>query len=432
LTAKFKDTLVENLGAEVSDFENVNFILQDGPCFPTNANVEFYRQANLDLVTITNTSAIDCAMALGLFQTTFVVVRELDFVMHPNPKAKQIAKVLFENFSNQMIFETIGYESNIKEIDESIKEFAKIGRSLDHSSFDHIEIDMPLCLDVERVHNIVDQIKDFFKLENPITLGVQAHHTTFNIISEYFDIKKVVKFTCNSETNQTLPELLYCTMKNMPEQELLVVKGIIVHQSILDPTARSIPTRILHKLGVNRFVIIGDIYSARDDMEIGDVLIPVDHLNASVLNSNTGANVDEWGLRFYDVSSCYDDELNAKFIEYAKKQEDLKVWHADIVYVCNAKSFAGEAEQRFCEGVGSINNTECLGVSFQGHSELMTVAHLNIDHKLKSFYIGIVFDKCVNKGEGYQIEKFNVGAYTVGIKKAMKVFEDLVKENDFS
>lgn len=366
-------------------------------------------------------------MTLGILQTTFVVVRDHDYVMTENPKAKQIAKIIFEDFSNKNISGHFGYEPNMTEINENAKEFAELNKALDYSSFDHIEIDMPLRLDVPRVHAVIDQIKEFFHIERPITLGVEAHHLNFNLISEYFDIKKVVKFTSTSETNQTLPEILLCTMKNLPEQEVLVVKGMLVHQSILDPTARSIPTRIIHKLGVNRFVVIGSVFSAREDMEVGDIFIPIDHMNMSVLNSNTGENVDEWGLRFYDVSSCYDKELNEKFIELAKTQEDLKVWHADMIYVCNAKSFAGEAEQRFCEGVGKINNADCTGVSFQGHSELMTVAHLNAEKDLKSFYIGVVFDKCIQKSEGYHTEKFNIKSYSTGLKKAMKVLEDLIK-----
>ena len=54
-------------------------MLQDGPCYPTNANIDMYKQTNQDLYTITNTSAIDIANTQGILQTIFVVVRNKDF-----------------------------------------------------------------------------------------------------------------------------------------------------------------------------------------------------------------------------------------------------------------------------------------------------------------------------------------------------------------
>lgn len=432
LQKKFKGILCDNLGKEVSDFDDICFILQDGPCFPTNANVDMYRFANQDLVTITNTAAIDCANTLGLLQMTFVMVRDQDFVMHENSKGKEIAKVLFENFSNEMISADIHFESNRQLIQDHIKEFANHNRSLDYSSIEHIEVDLPLLSDVELLDNTVKQIQDFLDLGKSSYIGIQMHHFSYNQISDHFKIKKAVKFVSKSRMNQSLPELIHCTLVDNEDVDLLVVKGMLVHQIILEPSVRSMPTRILHKLGANKFVVIGNVFAAHEDMNVGDIFLPIDHMNMSVLNPTTGKNVDEWGKRFYDVSKCYDDTLISKFQELAQNHEDCTVWKSQIFYTNNAKPYAGRAEKRFCQGIGKINDSDCMGISFQGYCELMTIRHMDFEDTYKTIYIGIIFDKCVNEEDDYKIENINITEYSKGINKAMNVFKEFIKSEELA
>jgi hypothetical protein len=297
---------------------------------------------------------------------TFVTVRNQDFVMHENPKAKEIASVLFEKFTNKMIAEDIGYESDILKIQEHIKQFANHNRPLDYEGLDHIEVDIPLSQNVEVFDTCIKQVSEFLKLDKESYIGVHIHHFSFNQISHHFKIKKAVKFTNQQVVNQNLPELVHCTFANS-DKEIIIMKGMLVHQETLDPTARSMATRILHKLGVNRFVILGDVFAADDEMQVGDIVLPTDHLNMSVISPNIGKNIDEWGKRFYDVSKCYDDALISKFHDVANKQEDINVWKSHIFYSGNSKAFAGKAEKRFCQGIGKINETHCNAVSFQGY-----------------------------------------------------------------
>lgn len=433
LQIKFKEILCKHLGNEVSDFDDICFTLLDGPCFPTDANVDMYRYGNQDLITITNTAAIDCANTLGMLQMTFVTVRDQDFVMHENPNADKIAKVLFENFSNDMIAEEIGYEANLKEIHEHIKEYANHNRSLTYDGLDHIDVDLPLDSDVESFNLALDKIKNFLKLDKSNYIGVHMHHFSYNQISDHFKIKKVVRFVSETKTNQSLPELIHCTLASNEEKEFLLVKGMLVHQVTLDPTARSIPTRIIHKLGVNRFVIIGNVFAAHDEMEVGDILLPTDHLNMSILNPTSGPNNDDWGRRFYDVSKCYDDDLINKFQELVEKNGETKVWKAHIFYTNNAKPYAGRAEKRFCEGIGKINDHECNGVSHQGYSEMMTIRHMDFEDNFKTIYIGIVFAKCVDdKTEEHKVEHIHFEEYSRGTKAVMNVFEEFIKIDEMS
>ena len=369
------------------------FILQDGPCYPSNANVDMYKYAGQDLVTITNTSAIDCASQMGLLAMTFVTVRNIDFVMNPNPKAKEIAKTLFENFSNDMIAEEIGYAHDLEEIALNIKEFKEHNKEIDVNEVDYIEAHLPLSSDVEKFEATVEIVKDFIKLDTENLVGVLIHHFSYNQISSHFNVKKIVKFTNTNQTNQRLPELILATLDDDEETMFLIMKGILMHQELLDITARSIPTRILHALGAKRFTVISDIFGVDDELETGDIFLAKDHINLSVLNPTMGPNIDKWGKRFYDVSRCYNPKLIDAYIEEASNHEDVKIYTSGVAYTSSAKPYAGLAEKKFCKGIGKINGTDCKGISFQGYSELMTIRQMDFDDEFKTLFIGIIIDK---------------------------------------
>lgn len=346
LVSKAKSVLTEKLGNDVSDFDDVSLILQDGPCHPSDANVDMYKEAGQDLITITNTAAIDEANNLGLIQITFAIVKDHGFVGNSTTNAEKIGDILFDEFSSKKISENIGYTHEVESIDKHMSQLVSLSQPLDHTKYEHIEIDMPQGMDVEKFDTTINAISDFLKLSKSSYVGLQLHHFNYNQIEDYFNIKKVVKFTTEAEVTQSRPELLLCSLKSDDSYELLVIKGIMVHQVTMDPAARSMPTRILHRLGVNRFVIMANIFAVREDMKVGDLFLPNDHINISVLNSNTGINIDDWGLRFYDVSKCYQKDMNEKFEEIATKNE-TKVWNSSLLYVSNTKPYAGLAEKNF-------------------------------------------------------------------------------------
>ena len=148
---------------------------------------------------------------------------------------------------------------------------------LNCDGIDHITLEIPLHSNIEDLGRTVAQIKDFMGLEKSEYLGVNMHHVTFNAASHHFKIKKVVRFSNETQLSQSLPELVLCTLNGKDDVELLIMKGMVVHQENLDPTARSIPTRILHKLGVSTFYIVGNVFGADEEMKVGDIFLPVDH-----------------------------------------------------------------------------------------------------------------------------------------------------------
>lgn len=425
LENEFSKVLRESLGDDVSGFDDVTVLLQDGPCYPTNANMDMYKHANQDLVTITNLSALDTANALGMLQTTFVAVRNQDYDTHENSKASEIAQLLFDHFSKHTIAEKFGYEHNAHEVCQNRRDFEALAKPLDVSGVEHIDVTLPFHSSVDALDSAVKTVEDFLQLDKSVSYtGVSISHFNYNRVAHQFKVKKVVRFVNEFKMNQALPELVYCTFADKEDAHLLVVKGMLVHQENLDCTARSMTTRIIHRLGVNRFTIIGSVFGAVDEMKVGDLIIPRDHLNLSVLNVTSGPNIDSWGMRFYDVSKCYADELIENFEAKAAEHDGVKVWKSNLFMINNGKTYAGLAEQQFCKGMGVINNYDTTGVTFEGHPEVMTIRHMDFASSLHAIYIGVIFDKCVRADEGTKLTTVDITEYSKGIDNAVTIFKE--------
>lgn len=431
LAASFRSTLVENLSEEISGFEDICYILQDGPCFPSDANVNVYKNCGQDLITMTNTSAIDCANTLGMLQMTFVVVRDRDFENHDIPNAKEIAKALFENFSSEAIYEEIKFTEDMLQITKNSESFNEYSKKLDLTDIEHIETEIPLYTNPDDLDTVSKTCSEFLGLTGSNYIGIISHHLAFNQISHHFNIKKVVRFTSVSDVRQKLPELILATFVDSPDKEILIMKGMIIHQELLDTTSRTIPTRILRKLGVDKFFILGNVFGVDDNMKVGDLVLPMDHINISVLNPTFGKNIDEWGKRFYDVSKCYNHTLIDKFAEIAQEKGNVQAWKVGLAYTINSKPYTGLAEKRFCEGIGSINDIEVKATSFQGFPEMMTIRHMDFEDEFKNLYIGVVYDKCVNEDSEELVDTFKIDQYKEGINNIMEVFKQFVKVEEF-
>lgn len=68
----------------------------------------------------------------------------------------------------------------------------------------------------------------------------------------------------------------------------------------------ALSVRVLATLGVEAFVLVGAAAGLRPRLQPGDVMLVTDHLNLQGANPLTGANEDDWGPRFPDMSAPYD------------------------------------------------------------------------------------------------------------------------------
>ncbi|MGI6193174.1 MAG: purine-nucleoside phosphorylase [Christensenellales bacterium] len=81
----------------------------------------------------------------------------------------------------------------------------------------------------------------------------------------------------------------------------------------------TIPVRTMHKLGVKKLLITNAAGGVNTAWSAGALMAISDHINYSGSNPLIGANLDEFGPRFPDMSDIYNTELREKLVQEAKK-----------------------------------------------------------------------------------------------------------------
>lgn len=80
------------------------------------------------------------------------------------------------------------------------------------------------------------------------------------------------------------------------------------------------PIRVMKMLGIKRLLVSNASGGVNPDFEIGEIMIVNDHINLFPDNPLRGANLDELGSRFPDMSDPYDDGMIAIAKNIASEQ----------------------------------------------------------------------------------------------------------------
>ncbi|MCY6960307.1 purine-nucleoside phosphorylase [Clostridium brassicae] len=111
------------------------------------------------------------------------------------------------------------------------------------------------------------------------------------------------------------------------------------------------PVRVMKLLGVKTLIVTNAAGAVNTDYKPGDLMLIEDHLNLSGNNPLIGKNLDEFGVRFPDMSNPYDKELRKKVKEMSKALNiDLK----EGVYACmSGPTYETPAEIRMLRTLGA-------------------------------------------------------------------------------
>jgi len=116
----------------------------------------------------------------------------------------------------------------------------------------------------------------------------------------------------------------------------------------------TLPVRVMQRLGCDKMVVTNAAGAIDPDFQPGDLMLINDHLNLigmSGANPLKGPNLEEFGVRFPDMSQPYDRELLAKAREACA---DADMPYQEGVYAALAgPSFESPAELRFLHGIGA-------------------------------------------------------------------------------
>ena len=112
-----------------------------------------------------------------------------------------------------------------------------------------------------------------------------------------------------------------------------------------------LPERLMHLMGAEILFLTNACGSANPAYQAGDFMLLTDHILYSVPNPLIGANAEELGVRFPDMSEVYDEALRKEIFACAK---DLEISLREGVYMqFSGPSFETPAEVRMAHILGA-------------------------------------------------------------------------------
>ncbi|MDR2546575.1 MAG: purine-nucleoside phosphorylase [Lachnospiraceae bacterium] len=132
---------------------------------------------------------------------------------------------------------------------------------------------------------------------------------------------------------------------------VVCMKGRVHLYEGYDITDVVLPIRLMGLMGAEYLILTNASGGIGADLKAGDLMLITDHIACFVANPLTGANIDELGTRFPDMSTVYRPELNDIIRDMAAK---LTIRLPEGIYVqAGGPSFESPAEIRMFKQAGA-------------------------------------------------------------------------------
>ncbi|MBE9524798.1 MAG: purine-nucleoside phosphorylase [Chloroflexi bacterium] len=170
----------------------------------------------------------------------------------------------------------------------------------------------------------------------------------------------------------------------LEKQDVLVMQGRAHYYEGYGMDKVTLPIRVMQRLGVEIMIVTNAAGAVHPDFEPGDLMMINDHINLIGMagpNPLRGPNLDEFGMRFPDMSRPYDLQLSAVAREVAASQGI--VLH-EGVYICLAgPSFETPADLRFLRAIGvdAVGMSTVPEVTVARHGGLRVLGISGISNK---------------------------------------------------
>lgn len=176
-------------------------------------------------------------------------------------------------------------------------------------------------------------------------LGGLADAVDVHLSLDYEDIPEFPKSTVQSHAGK----LIFGTISG---KRVAVLQGRFHYYEGYSTKEITLPVRVLSLLGA-RFLVVSNASGGLDtSYEPGTLMIISDHLNFIPENPLRGVNIDDWGVRFPDLSKAYDVALQQLVLNYAEEAEVSKVRQGVYVAI-PGPSLETPAETRYLRQCGA-------------------------------------------------------------------------------
>lgn len=172
------------------------------------------------------------------------------------------------------------------------------------------------------------------------------------------------------------------------------------------------PVRVLKKLGISHLFVSNAAGGLHPDFEIGDLMVIQDHIDLLPENPLRGKNLDQFGVRFPDMSEPYNLALVKKALEITEKNGIRAI--PGVYVAVQGPNLETKAEYKFLRTIGA----DAVGMSTV--PEVIVARHMN----LPVFAVSAITDLC-SPGK---VKKISLAEVLAGAAKAEPAMSHLIME----
>ncbi len=264
----------------------------------------------------------------------------------------------------------------------------------------------------EKVTKCYESIKDKIPFTPRVALvlgsGLGNYADTMEVKGE-IDYKEIEGFPVSTVPGHA-GKFIFGYVKEVP---VVCMKGRVHYYEGYSISDVVLPTRLMKMMGAEILFLTNASGGINGAFRAGDFMLITDHISCFAPNPLIGPNVDEFGVRFPDMTSIYDEDLQEIIRNRAKENRiDLK----EGVYVqLTGPSFESPAEIRMLRTLGA----DAVGMS--------TVVEALVANHMGMKICGI---SCVcNLAAGMNEQPLTHEEVQEASAKAAPLFEQLVTES---
>lgn len=202
---------------------------------------------------------------------------------------------------------------------------------------------------IEKINNAKAYIKNIYndKIDMAVILGTGLGNLVDDIenkiVIEYKDIPGFPISTVKGHAGNLI-------IGDLNEKKILALNGRFHYYEGYEMEKVTFPMRVIKALGIDKVIVSNAAGGMNPNFSAGDLMIITDHINFMGNNPLIGANYEELGPRFPDMSNAYDKSLVSLAEECAKK---LKIDVQKGVYAAvSGPTYETPAELRMLRTIG--------------------------------------------------------------------------------
>ncbi|MFT6872484.1 MAG: purine-nucleoside phosphorylase [Roseivirga sp.] len=268
---------------------------------------------------------------------------------------------------------------------------------------------------VEQIHQTVDFIKSQFDY-NPefgIILGTGLGALVNDIEVEFeLDYDQIPNFPVSTVESHH-GKLIFGMLSG---RKVIAMQGRFHYYEGYDMKEVTFPVRVLKLLGIKKLFVSNAAGGVNLNYKIADLMIIEDHIDLTKENPLTGANLDEFGGRFPDMSEPYERKMIDEALEIAKAN-DIPC-HEGVYAAVSGPNLETRAEYRYIGRIGG----DAVGMSTI--PEVIVARHMD----LPVFAISAITDLCdPDNLEVAEISKILTAAFKAE-KGMTKIIRELISK----